>query len=171
VIDATVLVRAAEPGDAPALVELARSVTAEPEGWLLSEDGWRSVPEERRYLRALRRYAGAVVLLAEEEGSVVGRVSASRDTHPASEHVADVGLMVAAAHRRRGVGTALMLSVEDWARAAGLRKLELHVFPHNGPAIALYERLGYEREGLRRAQYRRGGELVDAVLMAKLLES
>ena len=30
-----------------------------------------------------------------------------------------------------------------------MTKLELHVFPHNDPAIALYERLGYAREGLR----------------------
>jgi RimJ/RimL family protein N-acetyltransferase len=169
VIDAPVLVRPAEPGDAAALVELARAVTAEPEGWLLSEEGWRTVAEERRYLRALRRYADAVVLLAEENGSVLGRLSASRDAHPASNHVADVGLMVAAGHRRRGIGTALLASVEDWAREVGVRKLELHVFPHNGPAIALYERVGYRREGVRRAHYRRGRELVDAVLMAKLL--
>jgi RimJ/RimL family protein N-acetyltransferase len=169
VIGASLVVREAEPGDAPVLVALARAVTAEPEGWLLAEDGWRSVAEERRYLRALRRYPGAVVLLAEDEESVVGRVSASRDPHPASAHVADVGLMVSAAARRKGVGTALMLAVEDWAHGAGVRKLELHVFPHNRPAIALYESLGFERVGVRRAHYRRAGELVDAVLMAKLL--
>ncbi len=163
-------VREAKPGDAPALVDLAQQVSAEPEGWLLSHDGWRSVADERRYLRAIRRYPWAVVLVAEDEGALVGRLSASRDAHPSSEHVADVGLMVAASHRRRGVGTALMEAVEEWARAAGIRKLELHVFPHNGAAVALYERLGYEREGVRREQYRRGAELMDALLMAKLLD-
>ncbi len=163
------IIRRAEPGDAPALVALARAVTAEPEAWLLADEGWRSVPDERRYLRAIRRYPAAVVLLAEEDGVVVGRLSAARDTHPASAHVADVGLMVAASHRRRGVATELMRSAEEWARDVQIRKLELHVFPHNAPAIALYERLGYEREGLRRAHYRRGDELVDALLMAKLL--
>ena len=163
-------VREAEPGDAPALVELAREVSAEPEGWLLSHDGWRSVADERRYLRTIRRYPWAVVLVAEDNDALVGRLSASRDTHPASAHVADVGLMVAASHRRRGVGTALMEAAEEWARAAGIRKLELHVFPHNGAAVSLYERLGYLREGVRREQYRRGADLVDALLMAKLLE-
>ena len=48
-----------------------------------------------------------------------------------------------------------------------MRKVELHVFPYNAPAIALYEALGYRREGVRRNHYRRGGELLDAVLMAK----
>jgi len=53
-----------------------------------------------------------------------------------------------------------------WAREAGVSKLELHVFPWNEPAIALYEQFGFEREGLRKAHYRRGDEYVDAILMA-----
>ena len=50
-----------------------------------------------------------------------------------------------------------MAAAEEWARRAGVTKLELHVFPHNEPAIALYEKLGYEREGLRRGHYARAG--------------
>jgi RimJ/RimL family protein N-acetyltransferase len=60
-----------------------------------------------------------------------------------------------------------MEAAEEWARRVGIRKLELHVFPHNEGAIALYARLGYRREGVRRRHYRRGGEFLDAVLMAK----
>jgi len=107
------------------------------------------------------------VLVAESPEGIVGRLSLSRDPHPASRHVADLGLMVAADWRRRGVGRALMLGAEEWARTAGVRKLELHVLPYNEAAIALYESLGYEREGVRRNHYRRGADLVDAVLMAK----
>jgi RimJ/RimL family protein N-acetyltransferase len=162
-------VRAAEPGDADRLVELARQVGAEKEAWLITGGEWRTAGEERRYLRSVRRHSHAAVFVAEAEGAIVGRLSIARDPHPASEHVADVGLMVARAFRRRGAGTALMEEAERWARGAGVRKLELHVFPHNEPAIALYERLGYAREGLRRRHYRRGGELVDAILMAKEL--
>ena len=83
--------------------------------------------------------------------------------------MADLGLMVARDYRRLGVGTALMVEAERWARGAGVRKVELHVFPHNEPAIALYEGLGYEREGFRYGHYRRGNEFVDAILMAKRL--
>ena len=66
----------------------------------------------------------------------------------------------------------MLRAAEEWARTAGVTKLELHVFPHNAPAIALYESTGYEREGYRRAHYRRpDGRVVDAVLMAKLLSA
>ena len=40
------------------------------------------------------------------------------------------------------------------------------MFPHNEAAIALYESFGFEREGYRRAHYRRGSGYVDAILMA-----
>lgn len=162
-------VRVAEPGDAERLVELAREVGSEQEGWLITAGEWRSASAERRYLKAIRKHPDAAVFVAESNGGIVGRLSISRDGHPASDHVADLGLMVSRDHRRQGIGLALMETAEQWAREAGVRKLELHVFPHNVPAIRLYEKLGYEREGLRRGHYRRGDELIDAILMAKVV--
>jgi RimJ/RimL family protein N-acetyltransferase len=161
-----VTVRRARPGDAAALVALAEAVGSESEGWLISESRWRSTGDERRYLKAVRRHSDAAVFVAETESGIVGRLSLSRDPHPASRHVADLGLMVAASARRRGIGWALLEQAADWARAAGVRKLELHVFPHNEPAIRLYEKFGFVREGYRRAHFRRGGTYVDAILMA-----
>jgi RimJ/RimL family protein N-acetyltransferase len=161
-------VRPADPADAEALTRLAEAVSSEPEGWLISINGeWRSVGDERRYLRAVRRYPHAAVYVAERsDGALIGRLSLARDTHPASAHVADLGLMVAKDARRQGVGRALLDAAVDWARTSGVRKLELHVFPWNEPAIQLYERFGFEREGYRKAHYSRGGEDVDAILMA-----
>ena len=164
--------RHADPTDAEQLTRLADAVSGEPEGWLISIGGeWRSAGDERRFLKALRRYPHAAVFVAErEDGTLVGRLSVGRDPHPASTHVADVGLMVALDARRQGVGTALLRAAVDWARGAGIRKLELHVFPWNEAAIALYDAFGFEREGYRKHHYRRGGELVDAILMAYEVE-
>jgi RimJ/RimL family protein N-acetyltransferase len=163
----TFVVRQADPADAQGLTELGDEVASEPEGWLATTNGWRTAADERRYLRAIRRYPHAAVFVAEaEDGTVVGRLSIARDQHPASRHVADVGLMVAQSHRRRGVGRALLGAAVEWAREQAVRKLELHVFPHNEAAIALYEQFGFVREGYRKQHYRRGDEFVDAILMA-----
>ena len=163
-------IRPAEPGDAQPLVELAGEVGGEEGAWLLTTETWRTVAEERRYLRAVRRHPDAAVFVAEDGERIVGRLSLARDAHPASRHVADLGLMVAASHRRRGVGRALLDQSVAWAESVGVRKLELHVFPWNEPAIALYEAFGFEREGLRQGHYLRDGVPVDAILMAFRLE-
>jgi RimJ/RimL family protein N-acetyltransferase len=160
-----ITVRRAEPADAPQLVALATAVSAEPEGWMIWNE-WRSVGDERRYLRAVRRHADAVVLVAELDGRLAGRLSLARDQHPASQHVADLGLMVDDRFRRRGVGRALLSAAVEWAREQAVQKLELHVFPWNEGAIALYESYGFRREGYRSRHYLREDGYADAILMA-----
>ena len=164
-------IRRAEPADAAELVRLGREVGAEPGRWLITASDWRSVADERRYLKAVRRFPHAAVFVAEAgEGEIVARLSLSRDQHPSSSHVADLGLMVDAGWRRRGIGRALLAAAVDWAGQVGVRKIELHVFPHNEAAIKLYEEFGFEREGYRKEHYRRSsGEFVDAILMAYLV--
>jgi RimJ/RimL family protein N-acetyltransferase len=161
-----ILIRRAEPGDAGALCALSAAVAGEPGAWLLTSEMWRSVSDERRYLRSVRRHRDAAVFVVVDGEEIVGRLSVARDPHPASQHVADLGLMVAAGRRRRGIGRALLEQAVDWARQSGVRKLELHVFPWNEPAIALYESFGFTREGLRVGHYVRNGVEVDAILMA-----
>lgn len=160
------IVRRAAPSDAAALVALGDEVAREDGRWIFTIGSWRSVADERRYLKAVRDHPDAAVFVAEADGEVVARLSLARDPHPASRHVADLGLMVASSHRRRGIGRALLEEAVDWSRRQGITKLELHVFPWNEPAIALYESFGFEREGYRKRHYARGGEHVDAILMA-----
>ena len=159
-------IRRAVPADADALSRLARDVAAEPGGWLLTLGTWRSSSDERRAIRLLRRHPDAAILVAETGEGIIGRLSLTRDHHPSSQHIADLGLMVAQPYRRRGVGRALLEAAVEWACSSGVSKLELHVFPHNEAAIKLYESFGFEREGYRKRQYHRGQEYVDAVLMA-----
>jgi RimJ/RimL family protein N-acetyltransferase len=161
------IVRPAATADADALVRLGRSVAAEGELWLTYN---RSSSDERRNVKSVRRDPNAAVFVAEVPAGVVGRVSIARDGNPVSHHVAELGLMVAAGERRRGIGTALMKEAVSWARGSGVTKLELHVFPHNEPAIALYRKLGFVDEGHRCRHYRIGGHYVDAILMALHLD-
>ena len=161
------IVRPATSADADALVKLGRGVAAEPELWLTYN---RSSSDERRSMKSLRRDPNAAVFVAEAPTGVVGRMSIARDGNPVSHHVAELGLMVAAGERRSGVGTALMEEAVKWARASGVTKVELHVFPHNEPAIALYRKLGFVEEGQRRRHYRIAGHYVDAILMALYLD-
>ena len=68
------------------------------------------------------------------------------------------------AHQGRGLGTRLMEGLVDRARAQGARRVLLEVRVDNGPALALYQRLGFTRLGLRKRYYQPGG--IDAYTMA-----
>jgi ribosomal protein S18 acetylase RimI-like enzyme len=72
-------------------------------------------------------------------------------------------------YRGLGVGTALLDAAEAWSRRQGADKLVLSVFPHNAAALGFYERRGFVREGLRRGQFRRLGERLDEILMARFI--
>ena len=79
-------------------------------------------------------------------------------------------MVVAQEWRGRGVGSALLASAIESARAHGLHKVSLSVFAHNERAIALYQKFGFVEEGRRVKQYRRSsGELWDAIDMGLLL--
>jgi RimJ/RimL family protein N-acetyltransferase len=161
------IVRPAVPGDADALVELGRDVAAEPELWLTYD---RTRGDERRNVRGVQRDANVLVLVAESDDGIVGRLSIARDRSPLSRHVAEFGLMVAAGARRQGVGSAMIEEAIAWARGLGILKLELTVFPHNAPAIALYKKLGFREEGLLHRRYLIDGRYLDAMLMGLQLD-
>ena len=158
-------IRRAEPGDAQALVELASEVSSEEGAWLLTTAAWRSVADERRYLRAVRRHPDAAVYVARMERprrQALARPRSPSRERPRRRPRPDGRGEPPAARRRE----ALLEQAVEWAEGAGVRKLELHVFPWNEPAIALYTSFGFEREGLRKGHYLRGGAPVDAILMA-----
>ncbi len=57
-------------------------------------------------------------------------------------------LYVAPEHRRQGIAKALMLHVENWAKARGDRQIALQVFESNAAAYNLYNQLGYATQSL-----------------------
>ena len=56
------------------------------------------------------------------------------------------------AHRRHGYGSQAFLQMESIAREMGITTIALHVFMHNQPARAMYEKLGYQGAGTMMAK-------------------
>ena len=81
---------------------------------------------------------------------------------------ADVmNVAVAPAYRRQGIGEGLMVALMDALRQRGMESLTLEVRASNGPAIALYDRLGFAQVGRRPNYYTDPRE--DALIMRKEL--
>jgi len=151
-------VRPAEDGDRRALALLFAAVAEERDG--IGAEPPIDVDE----LAKSWKVDDTLVALA--HGGIVGEIH----VEPSWMGFGEIGMMVAADWRGRGVGSALVAASIDRARGRGLHKLALSVFPHNSAAIALYRKFGFVEEGrLVRHVRRADGQLWDLIEMGLLL--
>ena len=72
-------------------------------------------------------------------------------------HILDEGfianLAVHPAYRRQGIDRSLLREAQEYAEAHDLARLTLEVRASNVPAIALYEGMGFTRDGIRPGFY------------------
>ncbi len=78
-------------------------------------------------------------------------------------HVLNIG--VARDWQRRGIGRALMEHLVGVARDYGAATVFLEVRPSNGPALRLYERMGFNEIGVRKNYYPAAKGREDAIVM------
>jgi RimJ/RimL family protein N-acetyltransferase len=84
----------------------------------------------------------------------------------------ELGICLGRAHQGRGYGRESLALVERYVRDVfRLRKVVLRVLASNAPALALYEKTGYETVGTHRAHFYHGGSFHDVTVMEKLLEA
>jgi ribosomal protein S18 acetylase RimI-like enzyme len=142
---------------------------------------WREVVAERRFVRSdsvrrsaryyRRRYfrrswtAERVSLVAVSGGRVVGHLTADREEGSVTRHVASLGMAVARDWRRRGIGSALLNEAIRWARAFGIEKLALSVYPGNEAALGLYRRFGFREEGRLSGHSKKSIGYMDEIVM------
>ncbi len=150
--------------DAAELVALRDEVAAEG-GLSAGAPGERSALEENLAIANLLASGGlALTLLV--EGRVAGNLMVERRRGPYESHRGDVSIAIREGHRGLGLGRALLDTAIDWARAVGIAKLTLGVFPANARAVALYRAAGFVEEGVLRRHLRVGGDERDVMLMA-----
>lgn len=141
-------IRVAEPGDYDRIAELTVAAYS-------SLDGGRVSPEYERSLADVAdRARHAVVLVALEEGAVVGAATYVPGLGPYAEFEDEDAagirmLAVDAAARRRGAGRALVQSCIRRARVEGRARVVLHTTRWMPAARMLYESLGFVRDRAR----------------------
>jgi RimJ/RimL family protein N-acetyltransferase len=157
--------RPARPTDGRPLARLFAEVRTEGR-WLITTPGSVSEPSEAFWISELIRAGEHLALVAEADGDVVGNVLVNVDRGVATEHIGVLSICIGHDWRDVGIGSDLVAAAQAWTVERGLRKLSLGVFPDNERAVAVYEKQGFVREGLRRMQYRSGDAFRDEVLMA-----
>ncbi len=164
---ASLILRELREDDAQAVLDCLREVLAEGRFTVSLPEELPTDPEEERRWIAAGQAKGALLLCAEVEGAFGGTLTLEPLSQARMGHVSTLGISLAMEFRGRGVGRALMVAALDWARSAPhVDKVELNCMADNEVGIALYESLGFVREGRRtRSIQRKKHEYVDDVLM------
>ena len=157
-----ITIRHAEPTDAPALRDLYAMPNA--------QAGTLQLPYPTLGLWQQRlEQSGAVALVAEVEGLLVGQIVLHVEPNPRRKHVAGIGMGVRDDWAGKGVGSALMAAALDLAdNWLNLHRIELTVFVDNEAALALYRKFGFVEEGRARDYAFRQGRYVDVFYMARV---
>lgn len=127
-----------------------------------------TLEEVQAFLRTLAE-RGVIQFLAVAGSQVVGWCDMTRKPVEGFRHSAVLGMGVLHPYRGRGLGRALLRAVLDAARLRGLSRIEPEVYTSNRSAIALYERFGFTREGIKRSARILDGDVEDILCMALLL--
>jgi GNAT superfamily N-acetyltransferase len=152
--DTSLLIRLAEDDDDFILALVPRFVDFTLPPWRRRHECIEGIRKD--LLRHLEdQPANSYLFVAEDaDGERVGFIHLQRTadffTGRSNCHISD--LAVLPQHEGNGVGQALLVHAEDWAREHHCQLVTLAVFPGNERARALYEHSGYALDLLRLAK-------------------
>lgn len=106
--------------------------------------------KQRQGLAMLLANDRGCILVAEEAGQVIGMCTGQVviSTAEGGPSVLVEDMVVAPGHRGQGVGRALIKAMAGWAREQGATRLQLLADTNNAPALAFYQRLGWQATAL-----------------------
>jgi RimJ/RimL family protein N-acetyltransferase len=87
------------------------------------------------------------------------------------KHSAYLVIGILSQYTGQGIGTKLFQALDEWARTHHILRLELTVVVQNEAGVALYKKMGFEVEGIKRNSLMINNSLFDQYYMAKLNKS
>lgn len=163
----TLLLREAAPDDAPKVLAYLNRVGGESDNLLFGKDGFpMPVERERAFLESQRQEEKSIMLagFVGEELVSISSVNALTSRKRVA-HRAGVAISVGKPYWNQGVGRRAMETLIQFAKNCGLEVLQLEVRADNAPAIALYEKVGFEKMGLYKKFMKVDGRDFDAWYM------
>lgn len=165
------MIRDIQVEDAATFLQLGKQLDEE-SSFMLLEPGERNMTvkqQENMIKRFIENYNSTIFVAVEGE-QLVGFILANGGNVQRNKHAAAIVIGILQAYSGKGIGTMLFKEVEKWARLHDVWRFELTVMAHNTRAQALYKKVGFEQEGVKKASLIIDGKNVDEYYMAKLLK-
>lgn len=162
-------IRKIELNDSENFLNMLKQLDNETE-FMLYEPGERrkTVADIESFIKSSEN-SNSLLLVVEDEGAIVGFLSADRGSLNRIKHSAYIVIGILKKYRSKGLGEILFSTMEKWAKESGITRLELTVIKQNEVGIKLYKKMGFKIEGLKENSILLNGVYVDEYYMGKLL--
>lgn len=145
----TVVLRNARPEDSADLIRYLKTTSGETP-YLIREPEEITITEERekQFIQARNDDERELLLVAFIDGRHIGNCSLMRIApYKRYSHRCSVAIALYQEYCGYGIGKTMLQAVLDAAKSAGYEQAELEVMAENKAAVAMYEKLGFERFG------------------------
>lgn len=163
-------IRPVRSSDARAMLDLLLQLDEETT-FMLLEPGERTttLEEQERQIEAFTSGEAGYLLVCDIGDRLAGFLYARRGQARRIGHSVYIVIGVLQAYTRQGIGRRFFEELHSWALKNDLHRLELTVMTHNSGAVALYKKMGFEIEGVKRHSLKVNDQWVDEFYMAKLM--
>ena len=162
------IIRKIEAEDASLFLTMLKQLDIE-QKFMMYEPNERqtTVDEMESYIKNMNS-SGSLILVAETDSKFAGFLTAERGFAHRIKHSAYIVLGVLKEYSNHGVGTHLMEQLLKWASESKIIRLELTVMCHNEKALALYKKMGFVIEGIKKKSIFIDNKYIDEYYMSKL---
>lgn len=155
-----ILIEKASPADAELILNYLKQVGSETNNLTFGSDGLPiSVEAEASYIAQLEHSCDDVMLVAKDNGKIIGNASLNRLPRR-MRHRGNFSVAVLKDYWNKGVGSQLLSTIIDFAKANSFDIIDLQVRSDNLRAIHLYEKYGFQKTGTHPAFFKIGNEYV-----------
>lgn len=168
----TIIIREATAKDAKEIVAFKNWVTGEVDYHTYgANDYTTSTTDEEHVIEKVHLRENCLFLVAVFGPEIVAVATLSGGVKERVEHRGNIGITVSKRFWRLGIGKKMMQVMIDYSQSTSvLTKLELLVHQNNRPAIKLYSKLGFFREGLMQRHFKVEGKYYDGIRMGMLVD-
>ena len=164
-----IIIRELQIEDAENFLNLL-NITETETTFMLYEKGERktTIKQQRKNIQdGIKK--GILTFILEDNKKLVGYVWGNIFTANRKKHCMYLAVAILKEYTGKGYGTKLMNTLEKQAIENGINRLELEVSEKNKFAISLYEKLGFEVEGVKRRAFLVNGNYEDELIMGKII--
>ena len=129
-----------------------------------------AVEDEEKFIESTSKSDNNTFVVSYIGDEVVALADMHAGKRPRIKHSGELGISVLKKYWRMGIGLAMMQYIIDWAKNAGLRKLNLRVREDNYGAIDLYRKIGFVNHGVITREFLIRGEFISTIFMGLELD-